>query len=79
VRGLTRLPDKIKPAVLEFIHGWLLENPRRVGSRLLEPPLDGIWRAQRGEYVAFYDVVDQTVSVLRIERRRTVYDGPLPD
>lgn len=25
------------------------------------------------------DVVDRAVSVLRIEHRRTVYDGPLPD
>jgi len=30
-------------------------------------------------YVVFYDVVDRAVSVLRIEHRRTVYDGPLPD
>ncbi len=79
MRGLTRLPDKIKPAVWEFIHGWPLENPRRFGSHLLDPPLEGIWRPKRGEYVVFYDVVDQTVSVLRIEHRRTVYDGPLPD
>ncbi len=77
-RGFARLPDKVKPAVWEFLHAPLVVNPQRCGSRLRDPPLEGTWRAKRGEYVVLYDVDGTTVSVVRIEHRRTVYDNPLP-
>ncbi len=71
-RGFARLPDKVKPAVWEFVQGPLVVNPRRCGSRLLDPPLEGTGRAKRGQYVVLFDLSETTVSVLRIEHRRTV-------
>lgn len=80
VRGFARLPDKVKPAVWELLYGMLATNPYRAGSALLEPPLAGVHRAKRGEYVVLYlvDAEARTVRVRRIEHRRTVYGRPLP-
>lgn len=65
----------------DFVTGPLADNPRRVGSQLVQPPFDGGFRAKRGSYVVLYDLVDdgeQTVVVRRVEHRSTVYDRPLP-
>jgi len=80
VRGFARLPDKVKPAVWELLYGMLVTKPYRAGSALLEPPLAGVHRAKRGEYVVLYlvDPQVQTVRVRRIEHRRTVYARPFP-
>jgi mRNA interferase RelE/StbE len=37
------LPKKIAAAVYEFVTTTLLENPRRVGKRLILPPFEGTW------------------------------------
>lgn len=81
MRGFARLPDKVQAAVWELVNGALAAKPQRVGSALLDPPLRGVHRAKRGEFVVLYAIDDreQTVHVRRIEDRRTAYARPLPD
>lgn len=78
--GFAALPAKVQPAVWEFIHGPLADRPPVVGSRLLDPPLRGLFRAKRGEYAVLHEVDngDRVVRVQRIEHRRSVYGLPLP-
>jgi mRNA-degrading endonuclease RelE of RelBE toxin-antitoxin system len=59
---------------LEFIHGPLAEEPRRVGAPL-RSPYAGHWRARRGEYRVRYIIDDdvKTVTVLDIDHRRDAY------
>jgi mRNA interferase RelE/StbE len=73
-RQLRRLPERIAAAVVEFMLGPLLENPRRVGHPL-QRELNGLWSARRGAYRIVYELDDQrnTVTVLRIDHRADVY------
>lgn len=68
------MPDAIAAAVYEFITGALLENPRRVGKRLL-PPRDGQWSARRGTYRVVYEIDDerQVVVIVAVGHRADVY------
>jgi mRNA-degrading endonuclease RelE of RelBE toxin-antitoxin system len=70
----TGLPAAVAAAVLEFITGDLLREPRRVGKPLLRE-LAGTWSARRGTYRVLYDVDDdaRTVRVLDVQHRRDVY------
>ena len=70
-----RLPDKIAAAVYEFITTTLLDNPHRVGKRLLLPPYEGTWSARRGTYRVLYEVDkdDRVVTVTAIEHRADAY------
>jgi mRNA-degrading endonuclease RelE of RelBE toxin-antitoxin system len=73
-RDLARLPEKIAAAVIEFMHGPLSENPRRVGKQL-DPPLSPYYVARRGEYRLVYDIRDEVVEVeiIYVAHRRDVY------
>lgn len=73
-RTLARLPERVTPAVVEFILGPLLDEPRRVGKPL-QRELAGYWSARRGAYRVFYRLDDEhgTVRVVRIENRSDVY------
>ena len=68
------LPQSVAAACWEFIRGPLAENPRRVG-KLLNPPMDGMWTARRGEYRVIYTIHESrvVVEILRIAHRRDVY------
>jgi len=68
------LPEAVAAAAYEFITGPLLEQPHRVGKRLL-PPLDDRFSARRGTYRIIYRVDDQArvVTVVDIGHRRDVY------
>lgn len=70
-----RLPEKIAAAVYEFITTTLLENPQRVGKRLLLPPFEGTWSARRGTYRVLYEIDedDLVVTVTAIENRADAY------
>jgi mRNA-degrading endonuclease RelE of RelBE toxin-antitoxin system len=70
-----RLPEKIGAAVHEFITTALLENPHRVGKRLLLPPFEGTWSARRGTYRVLYEIDDEdlVVTVTAIEHRADAY------
>jgi len=68
------LPEAISAAVIDFLTGSLIENPRRVG-RELRNELAGIHSARRGSYRVLYriDETERTVTVLRIDHRGDVY------
>lgn len=68
------LSEAVAAAVIEFITGDLIVNPRRVG-RELRNELTGIHSARRGTYRVLYRINDEQreVTVLRVEHRSTVY------
>ena len=74
-RALTdRLPPAAAFAAWEFISGPLLQRPRAVGVPV-RAPLDGMWRARRGEYRVRYRIEEdhRRVVVLDIDHRRDAY------
>jgi mRNA-degrading endonuclease RelE of RelBE toxin-antitoxin system len=73
-RGLTRLPEKVAAAVVEFLTGALVESPRAVGHPL-HRELTGLWSARRGPYRVIYEIDEDAkiVSVLRVDHRADVY------
>ena len=73
-RHLSRLPERIAAAVVEFMLGPMRENPRRLGHPL-QRELAGLWSARRGAYRVLYEIDDEeyTVTVLRIDHRADVY------
>ncbi len=68
------LLEAVATAALEFITGPLLEQPFRVGKRLL-PPLEDRFSARRGTYRVIYraDEVSCVVTVVDVGHRRDVY------
>lgn len=68
------LPESVAFAVIDFITGPLLENPKRVGAAL-RGELEGIWSARRGTYRVLYRIEDENheVVVLRVGHRRDIY------
>ena len=74
-RALTdQLPPAAAFAAWEFVSGPLLRRPKTVGAPL-RAPLEGLWRARRGEYRVRYriDEAGHTVYVLDIDHRRDAY------
>jgi mRNA-degrading endonuclease RelE of RelBE toxin-antitoxin system len=71
---LARLPEKVAAAVVEFMVGPLVENPKRVGHGLRRE-LEGLWSARVGSYRILYelDEEERRVLVFRIEHRADVY------
>jgi len=68
------LPESVAFAVIDFITGPLLENPRRLGAPL-RGELEGVWSARRGTYRILYriDEKNREVIVLRIGHRGDIY------
>jgi mRNA-degrading endonuclease RelE of RelBE toxin-antitoxin system len=68
------LPEAVAAAAYDFITGPLLEQPHRVGKRLL-PPLSDRFSARRGTYRVIYRIDDEArvVTVVDIGHRRDVY------
>ncbi|CAN5758637.1 type II toxin-antitoxin system RelE/ParE family toxin [soil metagenome] len=68
------LPEPVAFAVVDFITGPLLENPRRLGAPL-RGELEGVWSARRGTYRILYriDEDNREVIVIRIGHRGDVY------
>jgi len=73
-RSLRRLPESVAAAIVEFVVGALIEDPRRVGHPL-HRELAGLWSARRGPYRVVYEVDDdeRRVIVVRIDHRADVY------
>jgi mRNA-degrading endonuclease RelE of RelBE toxin-antitoxin system len=79
-RALTRLPEKVATAVVEFLYGSLAANPHRVGKPL-KLALEGLHSARRGDYRVIYRIDDELrlVTVVAIEHRSDAYrPRPLP-
>jgi len=77
-RAIQRsLPEAVAVAVIGFITGPLLDDPRRVGAPL-RGGLERVWSALRGTYRILYRVHDEQreVIVLRVGHRRDVYRSP---
>jgi mRNA-degrading endonuclease RelE of RelBE toxin-antitoxin system len=68
------LSEAVAFAVIDFITGPLLDNPRRVGAALRDE-LEGIWSGRRGTYRVLYRIDEERreVIVLRIGHRRDIY------
>lgn len=68
------LPEAVAAAVIDFITGSLLEQPRRVGHELRNE-LAGIHSARRGTFRILYRIDEdrREVIVLRVDHRRDVY------
>jgi mRNA-degrading endonuclease RelE of RelBE toxin-antitoxin system len=64
----------VAAAIVEFIVGPLLEEPRTVGKPL-QRELEGYWSARRGAYRVVYrmDEDASTIRVVRIDHRADVY------
>ena len=73
-RSLANVPEKVRPAILEFFSGGLSANPLRVGTAL-HRELAGLHSARRGEYRVIYQVNldDHEVIVHRVQHRRDAY------
>lgn len=69
-----KLLEPVAFAVIDFITGPLLDNPKRVGAPL-RGELEGIWSARRGTYRVLYrvDEDNREVIVLRVGHRRDIY------
>ena len=73
-RALTRLPEKVAVAVVEFLYGSLTGSPQRVGKPL-KLGLEGLHSARRGDYRIIYRIDEERrlVTVIAIEHRSDVY------
>jgi mRNA interferase RelE/StbE len=73
-RSLTRLPEKVATAVVEFLYGSLAASPHQVGNPL-KLGLSGLHSARRGDYRVIYRISDQErhVDVIAIEHRSDIY------
>ena len=73
-RALSRLPEKVGSAAVEFCYGSLAANPHRVGKPL-RLGMEGLNSARRGDYRVIYRIDDQArrVDVVAIEHRADVY------
>lgn len=69
-----KLPESVAFAAHAFIVGPLLENPQRVGKRLV-PPLADRHSARRGTYRIIYriDTEHRRVTVVAVVRRADAY------
>lgn len=72
-RSLTRLPEKVATAVVEFLYGSLAVNPHRVGKELKLGL--GLRSARRGDYRVIFRVADadRRIEVVSIEHRSDAY------
>lgn len=73
-RALTKLPEKVASAVIEFCYGALADNPHRVG-KALRLELEGLHSARRGDFRVIYRISQRTtqVVIVAIEHRADVY------
>ena len=73
-RSLTRRPEKVATAVVEFLYGSLASSPHRVGKPL-RLGLEGLHSARRGDYRVIYRIDDhrRQVTMVAIEHRSDAY------
>jgi mRNA interferase RelE/StbE len=73
-RALTRLPEKVATAVVEFLYGSLASSPYRA-DKPLKLGLEGLHSARRGDYRVIYRIDDHQhrITVVAIEHRSDVY------
>lgn len=74
IRDLDKVPPRVVPAIIEFIYGPLVGEPRRIGKPLRDD-FEGQWSARRSDYRILYVIDDrsQELLVTRIGHRAHVY------
>lgn len=70
-RALTRLPEKIATAVVEFVYGALADNPHRVGKPLRNE-FEGLHSARRGSFRVVYRITE-VVTIMAVDHRADIY------
>jgi mRNA interferase RelE/StbE len=72
--AIDRIPAKVAVAVLDFLVGALVQNPRRVGNAL-RGDLEGLHSARVGAYRVIYEIDQQahTVRVVHLDHRADIY------
>ena len=70
----SKMPMSVVDAVVEFVDGFLAEEPFTVGKPLHEP-YEGVWSARRDDYRVLYtwDQRANTVTVLAVRHRADAY------
>lgn len=73
-RDLSRLPEKVATAVVEFVYGSLAATPLVVGGEL-HFELEGHRSARRGDFRVIYrvDTDERRVDIVAISHRSDVY------
>jgi mRNA interferase RelE/StbE len=73
-RALTRIPEKVAAAAVEFSYGSMAANPHRVGTEL-KLGLEGLRSARRGDYRVVYRLDDdrRIAIIMAIEHRSDIY------
>ncbi len=73
-RALGKIPERIRPAVVEFVTARLVENPQRIGKPLMGR-FAGLYAARIQEYRVRYriDEARRTVVVLHVGHRADAY------
>lgn len=73
-RALSRIPEKVGTAVVEFVYSSLAANPRRV-AKSLTLSLAGLHSARRGDYRIIYAIDDEQrlVEIIAVAHRADVY------
>lgn len=70
-RAVSRLPDKVAAAAVEFIYGPLAENHRRVGKPLRHE-LEGLHSARRGDFRIICRI-SEILTIIAIDHRADIY------
>ena len=73
-KSLTRLPEKVGTAVIEFVYGALAIQPPLVGQPL-RFDVEGLHVGRRGDYRVIYEIREDRGDILIhvIEHRADVY------
>jgi mRNA-degrading endonuclease RelE of RelBE toxin-antitoxin system len=73
-RDVTKLPEKVATAAIEFLYGPVANNPRQTGAPL-RLGLEGLYSARRGDHRIIYAIDDEArvVQVVAIDHRSRVY------
>ena len=73
-RDVSRLPEKVATAVVEFVYGALRDNPQRVG-RALHLDLAGCHAARRGDFrvIDAIDPSESRVVIRAVSHRADAY------
>jgi mRNA-degrading endonuclease RelE of RelBE toxin-antitoxin system len=73
-RDITKLPEKVATAAVEFLYGPVADNPHRMGAPL-KLGLEGLYSARRGDHRIIYAIDDEArvVQVITIGHRSDVY------
>jgi mRNA interferase RelE/StbE len=73
-RDLTKLPDKVALAAIEFLYGRVADNPHRTGAPL-KLGFEGLHSARRGDHriLCAIEDGDHVVRVVTVEHRSDIY------